>query len=162
MKIYSDELINYLIICEKQITEPPSKEMGVEGNHHRNDMKLESLDGQFKFTVFMRSNKDFNENFSIGLRFIPDDDPSSIVLLRFNGKHGEHTDDLISPHPHYNYHIHQTTQASIDSGYSPEKYATVTDKYASYEQAMTFFIKKVRITNHAQYFPPYQFTLFDN
>ena len=100
MKNYSQGEIDGLITCKKRITDPPRKEMKADRGSLRNDMQLESLDGKMEFAVFMRINERFPENFSIGLNFIPRDEPGSFCLLRYNGPHGEHVNTPIEEdHP---------------------------------------------------------------
>jgi len=71
MKLYTQSEIDNLINCQKIIIEPPPKNMRVERGHLKKDMKLHSVDSKHKFSVFMRMNERFNENFSIGLIYIP-------------------------------------------------------------------------------------------
>lgn len=153
MKKYSQEEIEELIACPKKIAEPPRKEMKAERGSLRNDMELESLDGTMGFSVFMRINEGFPENFSIGLNFVPRDEPGSFCLLRYNGPHGEHVNmPLEDEHPHFGYHIHKAKAEFIDEGMLPEKYAEITKTYASYEEALYHFLKTTNIQDVEQYF----------
>jgi len=90
MKVFTDEEIQKLIEMPKRITVRPQRQMQLTYKHYRNNMKLESTDGQFNFSVFMRRSEDFHENFSIGLVYHQKDDPREIHLLRCNGPHGPH------------------------------------------------------------------------
>ncbi len=69
MTTYSQQDIERLISCAKVISDPPRKEMRVERGSRRNDMRLRSQEGELEFSVFMRVNDDFPENFSIGLEY---------------------------------------------------------------------------------------------
>jgi hypothetical protein len=160
MKNYTDEEIQNFIRCPKHIMEPPLKDFKEERGHLRNNMKLESFDGKMRFTVFMRKNEHFRENFSIGIDFNPKDEPGTFCLMRFNGPHGEHVNDILEPNPHFGFHIHEARQEMIDAGYSPEKFAAITDTYASYEEALGAFIKKINIIDADKYFHPEQISLF--
>jgi len=153
MKKYSQEEIEELIACPKRTSEPPRKEMKAERGSLRNDMELESMDGKMGFSVFMRINEQFPENFSIGLNFIPKDEPGSFCLLRYNGPHGEHVNMLFEDdHPHFGYHIHKAKAELIDEGMLPEKYAEITETYASYKEALYQFLKTTNIQDVDQYF----------
>lgn len=61
--LFSNEEIEELIASPKRIIEPPKKEIQLQKGHWRNDMKLHSDDGEYDFSVFMRKNEDFEENF---------------------------------------------------------------------------------------------------
>jgi len=101
--LLSDQEIDELIACAKRIVEPPKKEMQLASGHWRNDMKLQSDDGKYDFSVFMRKDEDFEENFSIGLIYKPRDIRGEIHLLRCNGPHGPH---VMFDH-HNRFHIHK-------------------------------------------------------
>ena len=77
----SDQEIEKLINCPKRIIESPKKELQLVNGHWRNDMELQSDDGEYNFSVFMRKNEDFEENFSIGLIYNPRDVRGDIPLL---------------------------------------------------------------------------------
>lgn len=153
MKKYLQSEIEGLISCKKRVVEPPRKEMKADRGSLRNDMHLESLDGNMGFAVFMRINERFPENFSIGLNFIPRYEPGSFCLLRYNGPHGEHVNEPFGEeHPHFGYHIHSAKAELIEAGMLPEKYAEITETYASYKEALFQFIKIINIQDAEQYF----------
>ena len=162
MKKYSQEEIKELVDCPKRIITPPRKEMKSERGSLRNDMELESMDGSVGFSVFMRINERFPENFSIGLNVIPKDEPGSFCVLRYNGPHGEHVNSgFEEEHPHYGYHIHQAKTELMDAGILPERYAEITQTYASYEEALSHFLETTNIQNADEYFNLRQRSLFD-
>lgn len=115
-------------------------------------MTLESFDKQAEFTVFMRINEQFPENFSVGLNYHPKDEPRTIPLLRCNGPHGEHVNNPLDPQPHFGCHIHRATADALNTSLSPEVVAELTRRYASYEEALSFFMNHVNITNAGEYF----------
>lgn len=162
MKKYSQKEIEEFVSCHKRITTPPRKELKSERGSLRNDMDLESMDGNVGFSVFMRINERFPENFSIGLNVIPKDEPGSFCVLRYNGPHGEHVNSgFEEEHPHYGYHIHKANTDLMDAGILPERYAEITEAYASYEEALVVFLKITNIQNADEYFNPRQCSLFD-
>ncbi len=144
----SDQEIEKLIDCPKRIIESPKKELQLVNGHWRNDMKLQSDDGEYDFSVFMRKNEDFEENFSIGLIYNPRDVRGDIPLLRCNGPHGPHV--LFDRHDRF--HIHKAEQENLASGMRAERTAYITKEYASYQDALGFFLKKCNIINAEQYF----------
>lgn len=100
------------------------------------------------FSVFMRRNEDLPENFSVGLRYTANDGRPEIILLRCNGKHGAFTGAGDEKHPHWRFHIHKASAIAQDRGFPAEKYATETSEFASYEQAIEFFVKAVNLDPH--------------
>ncbi len=155
---YSQEELDSFLSCEKQITQPPRKEMLQEHGHRRNDMKLESSDGMTRFSAFMRINEKFPENFSIGLHYIPEDGSGPVCLIRCNGPHQESSDDEAlldhseSSH-HYGHHIHRGKADNIEEGRIPERGAEPTSSYASYQGALKFFLKQCNVKDWTRYFP---------
>lgn len=154
---YTDELIAILIECPKKITKPPSKNLKTDRGHQRNDFELESEDGEHSFTCFIRVNEKFQENFSIGLNYIPKDEPGNIHLLRCNGPHGPH-----KVHDHHNFcHIHRATVETISKGLRPESNIEVTEGYSSYHDAVQYFLKLAHIRDDGKYFPTTQMNMFE-
>lgn len=149
---YTQKELEYLISCPKEIIKPPRKSMVLTNGHQRNDMDLCSVEGKEKFRVFMRKNAQFEENFSIGLDYIPSEGGQQICLVRCNGPHGEHTNDLFSSAPHTGYHIHKATAENINAGLKPEKFAIITTEYATYDEALFFFLKQCNIKGSEKYF----------
>ncbi len=162
MKKYSQKEIEELVACPKRIIAPPRKDMKPERGSLRNDMELESMDGSVGFSVFMRINERFPENFSIGLNVIPKDEPGSFCVLRYNGPHGEHVNSgFEEEHPHYGHHIHTANAELMEAGTLPEKYAEITETYASYEEALFHFLKMTNIQDADEHLNLRQRSLFD-
>lgn len=156
--IYSQKEINDLIVCPKMISEPPKREMKLIGADWRNDMKLIASDGTLgEFSVFMRKSEDFPENFSIGLIYHSKDERGEIGLIRCNGPHGDYNGGKSGDedHPHWDYHIHTASERALDAGERAEKYAVKTSEYASFEEAVQYFVKTVNLEKGYvnQYFP---------
>ncbi len=153
MKTYSQKEIDDLIATPKVITEPPKQEFRSERGHKRNGMRLQSLNGEQEFTVFMRINEDFPENFSIGLEHSPHDERGTILLLRCNGPHGEFIGQPELPRPHFLHHVHKAGAANLDAGLRAEANAKATDAYASYKEAFRYFLKIIKAANAQEFFP---------
>jgi hypothetical protein len=148
--------VDQLITCAKEISEAPARELKLEGAHWRNDAKLVASDGtKGSFSMFLRRSEDFPENFSIGLTYSPNDGRPSIMLVRCNGKHGVFNNGSDPAHPHWDYHIHRATERAIEAGFAPEKYAEKTNEFASYEEALQYFVKAVNLNavDASRYFP---------
>jgi hypothetical protein len=150
MKDYTKEELEDLIGCRKQIIEPPKKEMVIDRGYSRNGMRLQSQDGNHDFEVFIRINDDFEENFSIGLIYFPRDERGDIHLLRCNGPHGPHRE--IEHHRNF-YHIHLADPEKIKSGLKPERSAYLTGEYASFQEALIYFIRRCNIKDVEKHFP---------
>lgn len=162
MKTWTQSELDELISCPKQVVDPPRKEMRSERGHQRNDMTLGSLHGERRFSVFMRINEQFSENFSVGLIYDPRDEPGDLMLLRCNGPHGEHDNSpMEDPQPHFGYHIHRARADVINAGLLPQKFAESTDAYASFPEALRHFLRLANIIGAETCFPTvYQQSLF--
>lgn len=156
MAIYSQSEIDALIACPKKVSEPPKKEMSLVGADFRNDMKLVSSSGfEGEFLVFIRKSEDFQENFSVGLRYQPKDDRGEITLLRCNGPHGGCNGEYDPDHPHWTYHVHRASEDAIANGGKAEKYAEKTSAYGSFEEAIRYFLNAISLDtgDACRYFP---------
>lgn len=150
MALFNDAEIDDLISCPKEIFEPPAKTLKLVGGHWRNDAKMKAAaDTKGIFFMFMRRNEDLPENFSVGLRYNANDGRSEITLLRCNGKHGEFTGTGDQSHPHWDFHIHKATAIAQDAGFAAEKFAARTNEFASYEQAIQYFVRTVNLSAEA-------------
>ncbi|MBI4725660.1 hypothetical protein HY768_00280 [candidate division TA06 bacterium] len=150
----TQSFLDSLIICPKEIIEPPKKEMQLLNGSWRNSMKLKSKDGKHEFTVFMRKNEAFEEDFSIGLVYHTKEKIGDIILARYNGPH-DVVEDLESV-PHFGYHIHTGKAENIEKGMKPERGGLLTKKYASYQEALMCALADFHITNAGEHFPTYQ------
>lgn len=156
MRQYTQDALDALIACRKAVVDPPRKEMKSERGCRRNDMTLRSEDGQHDFTVFMRVNEDFPENFSIGLDYVPREEPGSLSLVRCNGPHGQTVDEFDASRPHFSPHIHKALEANISRGIRPEKGAVMTREYASFEQALPYFLRLINVAGASEILPQHQ------
>jgi hypothetical protein len=149
---YTQKEIDDLIACPKVVSDPPKKEMKPDRGHFRNDMRLESTDGESEFRAFLRRNEDFPESFSIGIVYLPRDGTSEVTLLRCNGPHGEYNESFDPSHPHYDFHVHRANAEMIESGQRPEKIAVASKDFASFEEAVHFFLKTTNIADATAHF----------
>lgn len=148
MALFHQSEIDQLISCPKEILEAPAKELRLVGAYWRNGGKLVASDGtRGTFSVFMRRNEDFPENFSIGLIYNANDGRGEITLFRCNGKHGVFNGGGQADHPHWDFHIYRATEMALEAGFVAEKYAEKTNRFASYEQAIGVFLQDVELTS---------------
>ena len=150
----TDQEIQALIKSPKEIKEKvPVKGYNDINKHKRCDLTLQTSEGK-SFGVFVRQNKTFIENFSIGLRYQTNDrELGSITLVRYNGPHGETSR---SQNGHYDKpHIHSMTATEMDSGSTQpqEKHREITDRYHTFEQALEVFFGDIGARNYLEYFP---------
>lgn len=149
--IYTDKDLSQFIACPKKISQSPRKDMKEDGSHLRNDMELESTDGKHGFRVFMRQNMDLPENFSIGMDYLPKDEPGSFCLIRCNGTHGAN-----KAHSHHlTCHIHRSNAEDVNAGLRVERHIEQTGEYAAFRDALRYFLSAVNVqaADLSQYFP---------
>ena len=154
--ILTNEQIQDLLNVPKAITKKsPAKGYKEENNQKRCDLELEALsDESTKFSLFVRQNSKFIENFSVGLRYHTNmKSLGAITLIRYNGPHGES-----SRHPDGHYalpHIHRITAQEIASGsvQPQEQHREFTTRYSALEQALRIFLKDIGVVSYAEHFP---------
>jgi hypothetical protein len=146
----TEENINYLITCEKEIIETEHKDLKSNQGHKRNNFRLLSSDEKHQFSAFLRVNITFPENFSIGLVYQPVND-REIMLFRCNGPH-HHKEKPNSEH-HISYHYHIEKEENILEGINPMNHSVVVEEYSTYVEAFQFFISKCNIVNAEKFFP---------
>ena len=151
----NDQQIDGLIKIPKTIkVKTPVKGYKDEDGHKRCDLELEaSSDNGAKFTVFIRQNNEFIENYSIGLRFQTNDRLlGTITLIRYNGPHGEYSlpqdGHFASPH------IHRITARDIASGTAQpqESQREITKRYSTFGEALAVFFGDIGVTDYEKYF----------
>lgn len=148
---YSQDEIESLIACEKHIVIPPKKQLASQMGSQRNEMRVAN-DGAGEFRVFMRVSEAFEEDFSIGLKYEPTD-RDGLILLRFNGPHGNYLDADDPTHPHNGFHIHRASAESLLQGRKAEAGGKHTTEYASFHQALRCFLKHSNIKWSESHFP---------
>jgi hypothetical protein len=164
---FSQNEIDALISCLKEVVDGPSRTREENGSFRSNATLVQvGSDSRGVFTMFVRQNVDFPDGFSVGLRYDPKDGRPEIQLFRCNGKHGEFNrgnNDFDSDHPHWDFHIHRVTEDSQDSSFSGKLPATVTTDYASFEEAVQYFVKAVNLieAHRKMHFPPRTQSVFD-
>lgn len=148
--IYTDKDLSQFIACPKKISQPPRIDMREDGAHLRNGMEFESTDGKHGFRVFMRQNMDLPENFSIGMDYLPKDEPGSFCLIRYNGTHGGNK----AQSHHLTCHIHRSSAEDVNAGLRVARHIEQTGKYAVFRDALRCFLLAVNVqaADLSQYF----------
>ena len=152
----TDPEIQALVTSPKRITRRnPARGYAEENGHRRCSLVMECVEGEGgSFTVFVRQNSQFIENYSIGLRWQTGNrDWGSITLVRYNGPHGEVSRDEDG---HYaKPHIHRMTAEEMQAGSvrPPERQREITDRYSTLESALEVFFGDAGVTNWREYFP---------
>ena len=68
----------------------------------------------------------------------------------------------VNPETHFKPHIHRAKSENIEAGLRPEKDGEETDAFASYRDALVYFLKTINVTKAEQFFPElHQSRLFD-
>lgn len=140
---------------KKIVKKTPRAGYDADNGHRRCELELESEQVPADiFTVFVRQNSTFIENFSIGPRYDLDDRPlGRVTLVRYNGPHGETTR---ASDGHYDKpHIHRVTAAELASGsiQPRERKREITDRYRTYEEALLRFFDDLSVSNPDDFFP---------
>jgi len=150
---YTAEELEELIACPKTVSEAPRQDLKLDRGPFRNDMRVKSIEGDREFRIFLRRSEDFPENFSIGLVYLPKDGTGEVALLRCNGPHGGYNDAVDPEHPHWEHHVHQATAAMIEAGLRPEKEATESRDFASFEEALEYLLRVTNVRDGLSHFP---------
>ena len=136
------------------VSKTPSTGYSHENGHRRCELEMAaSSRPDTAFTVFIRQNDKFIENFSIGLRYKTKDRRlGTITLVRYNGPHGETTH---RPGSHFGSpHIHYVTARELAEGNREpqEKHREITGRYSTFEEALSIFFADIAASNHFDYF----------
>ena len=100
-----------------------------------------------RFRMFMRQNDTFPENFSVGLVLLAGQGDEETMLLRCNGAHKRTDDPDVAARPHYSYHIHRAAEGAIREGRDALIEVEITGEYATYEEAVLYFLLRANVTN---------------
>jgi hypothetical protein len=112
----SEDFIQELIICSKNVIKADRRKMTLENRSYRNNLSLISLDKRFTYKMFMRRSDEFIEDFSVGLIWTNAnkhiDINKDIILLRCQGPH-----DGKKPYEcdcHHSFHVHKISLNDIE------------------------------------------------
>lgn len=150
----TDAEIRDLVVCPKAIdSKVPSRGYRYERIQRRCNLELTATaDSRMRFSIFVRQNLRYIENFTVGLNYHSNDRRlGMITLVRYNGPHGEAGRQ---PDGHYaKFHIHRITAAEIASGSRQprEVHREITDRYGTLEEALMVFFQDTRVVNYRQF-----------
>ena len=151
----TDHEIESLVRLPKNIvSKTPAVGYRNENLHRRCELELTASSSPItEFTVFIRQNDKFIENFSIGLRYRTKDRTlGTITLVRYNGPHGETSR---GPGGHFGRpHIHRVTARELAEGNREpqERHRDMTDRYSTFEEALSVFFRDITASNYLDYF----------
>jgi hypothetical protein len=145
--MFDESTIERMTGCEKRIVYA-QREYREERGQRRRDFELVSEDGS-KFSMFIRQNLAFAENFSVGLDLLADGG-RRITLVRMNGRHGEYMfgDPM---NPHYGPHIHIADPNAVAQGIREERRISATDEFTTLGEAIAFFVIKCGVVNAGEH-----------
>ena len=115
----------------------------------RNNISLQSSDGKYQFSMFLRQSTEFCEDFSVGLIWLNPSEILSnvnrpIILLRCQGPHDGRAD--LGSDLHHDYHVHEFTAEDLNCTRfkKPSRKEKAVD-FFSFETAIDYFIKRCNI-----------------
>jgi hypothetical protein len=148
-RILTDHEIAALLKQKKELPENWKARLSprVSGNskQKRRDFDIK-FDENKTFRIATRQSSVNSADFSIILTFV-DSDGCEYRLFRFNGRHpSEHINSLErGPRKRYRwrnkFHIHMATERYQRAGLKIDSYATPTQKYNSFDSALTLFTR---------------------
>ena len=147
-----DEIAQLIGLPKVIVNQAPSAGYSEGDNHRRGHLDLQGKsDPSLRFSVFIRQNMTFIENYSIGLRYHSGISMlGTITIMRYNGPHGETSQ---TPDGHFAQpHIHRITASELASGSShpQERARYLTNRYSTFEEALAAFIEDTAILEDAR------------
>ena len=138
---YTDDELAQLKAMPKRATNPGArwheKPSAAPAHRQRNFQVVAQSD--MRFAIYQRENLADEADFSCGIRYCPLG-AAPIVLARYNGASHVHGDIAYCPH------IHNTTEAAILAGLTPESEASETDRYTTLEGALACLLEDYNVT----------------
>lgn len=144
----SDDLINELISCPKQLKGTRLPKLIVKNRSARCDIQCTSSDKKNSFTIFIRKSEIFIEDFSVGLIWTNARDENSTlqncILLRCQGPHDGKVD--LGTDLHHSYHTHTLTSKDVaEHRFTKPSLRQSSDQFSSFEEAIYYFEKRCGI-----------------
>lgn len=144
----TDDNIEDLLCRPKTIPLPERRKLNSENWREKNgywraEVSVET-DSNEKFDIFIRQALDDHTDFSVGLK-VTFKDGSKVNLIRCNGLHGRHRNDLENSFFEDQCHVHVATERYIKNGSAAEKYAETTDMYENLNGALKYILDRCNI-----------------
>jgi len=142
---YTDVEIADLIATAKSPTPPRENlpELSTSGGHERASALFIGEDGN-QFRVILRRSRINPFDFSAILTVRVPNSTRYFRLLRYNGRSHPHRNHLEGTKLH-GFHIHRATERYQRSGHSEDAYAESTDRYDSWEGAVSCLLADAQI-----------------
>lgn len=153
MNPVSKEEIEELISCPKIVIANPRREEKIVEGSYRNDMRLASKDKKVVFDVYFRRNVKLPERFSMGIKCYLKSLGQEVMLMRANSSHSTREEKPWIPEYNFHPHFNIAKPENIKNGLSPEKGGEITNEYNSYEEALSYFIKRINVQDAHIHFP---------
>ncbi|MCX6151340.1 MAG: hypothetical protein NTX22_12490 [Ignavibacteriales bacterium] len=141
--------IDALIIMPKLISSSTKGKFKLINRSRRINLEAISEDEKNSFEIFIRQSEKFEERFSIGLMLIPPEE-DNIILVRYNGVHGEHKNLFTDRKVYYSFHKHYATEEAILQEIKPEHTAKESN-YVHFKGALIKFFEELNFINYKDY-----------
>ena len=139
--IFSEEDIRNLLQEKKPL--PPDYRGRIQIRpklgHKEREMDIEGDNGE-EFRIILRQSIFNPIDFSVILAYRPPKSNLLFRLRRYNGKSHEHTNP-IEENTFYDFHIHEATERYQELGAREDTYATPSDRFADFHQAVSCMLK---------------------
>jgi hypothetical protein len=118
-----------------------------EKNYRRYNFQAVGLNSGNLYTIFIRINKIYLDNFSVGI-YTKYREHTKFNFVRYNGKH---TSQKESPENHHKYcHIHEVDLNTVfDVKNGKLTNISITDKYLDCYDAFSVFCEELNFENHS-------------
>jgi len=138
---YSDSEIGRMIAERKPLPDNYRSRIQLRDKrgHKERELDIEGENGT-QYRLILRQSGYNTLYFSIILAVNPSDSNQLFRLRRYNGKHGEHTNQ-IEREKFYDFHIHYATERYQESGMVEDAFAEPTDRYGDYHGALRCMIE---------------------
>jgi len=108
-------------------------------NHEEGQLHIQTEAGN-RYRIVLRRSLTNVLDFSVILLYFHKATGEWIPIIRYNGKHSEHT-NKIEGQRFYDFHIHKITERYQEVGLKPVGYAEVCTKFSDYRGALAQFLR---------------------
>ncbi len=143
---YSDEEIARMLAERKPLPDDYRSRVKLRSKHGHKESELDvGGENDTQYRLILRQSNFNTLDFSVILAVNPLDSNQLFRLRRYNGKHGEHTNQ-IKGNTFYDFHIHHATERYQESGANEDAFAEPTDRYADYHSALRCMLEDCGFT----------------
>jgi len=139
--IFSDQDISGLIKEKKPLPRDYQTKIQTRPKlgHKERELDIKGVNGG-DYRIILRQSILNQLDFSVILVYRPPNSSQLFRVQRYNGKSHAHTNP-IEGQTFYDFHIHQATERYQDIGAREDTYAEPTDRFASFQQAISCMLK---------------------